>query len=197
MHFAGAVDGVMMLPDDITFAPDGAMFVSDTRGMDGPGGETPGRVVRVDPDGTATTVAVDLPSPNGIVFDEKDEGLWVASTTPTASTTSLSTRPARVWSRPTRPPTSTGASVGSTRRRSTPRATSIRRSTSARRSSCSRRRGSRSDASGSPATVSSRPRTSRSRREPPTDISSSAARRADSCTRSRRTEKGIRQWNGG
>ena len=29
-HFTGAVEGVAMLPDDIAFAPDGTMFVTDT-----------------------------------------------------------------------------------------------------------------------------------------------------------------------
>lgn len=77
-QFSGDVDGVAMLPDDIAFAPDGTMYVTDTRGMDGPGWETPGRVVRIDTDGHATTLADDLPSPNGIVFDEEDAGLWVA-----------------------------------------------------------------------------------------------------------------------
>ncbi|HJB63788.1 MAG TPA: SMP-30/gluconolactonase/LRE family protein [Candidatus Microbacterium pullistercoris] len=77
-HFTGAVEGVAMLPDDIAFATDGTMFVTDTRGMDGPGWETPGRVVRIGVDGTASVLADDLPSPNGIVFDEEDAGLWVA-----------------------------------------------------------------------------------------------------------------------
>lgn len=77
-HFSGDVDGVAMLPDDIAFHPDGTMFVTDTRGMDGPGWETPGRVVRIDADGNASVLAADLPSPNGIVFDEEDAGLWVA-----------------------------------------------------------------------------------------------------------------------
>ena len=71
-HFTGAVEGVAMLPDDIAFATDGTMFVTDTRGMDGPGWETPGRVVRIGVDGTASVLADDLPSPNGIVFDEED-----------------------------------------------------------------------------------------------------------------------------
>jgi lactonase len=78
VHFAGDVDGIAMLPDDIAFHPDGTMFVTDTRGMDGPGWETPGRVVRIDAKGQATVLADDLPSPNGIVFDEEDAGLWVA-----------------------------------------------------------------------------------------------------------------------
>ncbi|MFJ4175343.1 SMP-30/gluconolactonase/LRE family protein [Microbacterium sp. NPDC089696] len=77
-EFAGDVEGVRMLIDDIAFAPDGTMFVTDTRGMDGPGWETPGRVVRVDAEGDASVIARDLPSPNGIVFDEEDAGLWVA-----------------------------------------------------------------------------------------------------------------------
>jgi lactonase len=77
-HFSGTVEGVAMLPDDIAFAPDGTMFVTDTRGMDGPGWETPGRVVRIGVDGQASVLADGLPSPNGIVFDEEDAGLWVA-----------------------------------------------------------------------------------------------------------------------
>lgn len=76
--FAGDVEGVAMLPDDIAFHPDGTMFVTDTRGMDGPGWETPGRVVRIGVDGQASVLALDLPSPNGIVFDEEDAGLWIA-----------------------------------------------------------------------------------------------------------------------
>lgn len=76
--FSGAVEGQQMLPDDIAFDSDGTMFVTDTRGMDGPGWETPGRVVRIDLDGTATVLASNLPSPNGIVFDEDGAGLWVS-----------------------------------------------------------------------------------------------------------------------
>ena len=76
--YSGPVDGEQMLPDDIAFDPDGNMFVSDTRGMDGPGWETPGRIVRIGVDGVATVLAAGLPSPNGIVFDEDDAGLWVS-----------------------------------------------------------------------------------------------------------------------
>jgi lactonase len=76
--FTGDVDGTPMMPDDIAFDPDGNLFVTDTRGTDGPGWETPGRVVRVGTDGTASVLASDLPSPNGIVFDEDDAGLWVS-----------------------------------------------------------------------------------------------------------------------
>ncbi|GAA1229954.1 lactonase [Microbacterium phyllosphaerae] len=76
--FSGSVDGTQMLPDDIAFDEVGNMFVTDTRGMEGPGWETPGRVVRIGVDGTSSVIASDLPSPNGIVFDEDDAGLWVA-----------------------------------------------------------------------------------------------------------------------
>lgn len=76
--FSGEVEGEVMLPDDITFDPDGNLFISDTRGMDGPGWQTPGRVVHIGVDGVASVLASDLPSPNGIVFDEAHEGLWVS-----------------------------------------------------------------------------------------------------------------------
>lgn len=76
--FSGEVDGTTMLPDDITFDGEGNLFVSDTRGMDGPGWETPGRVVRISLDGEATVLASGLPSPNGIVMDETGTGLYVA-----------------------------------------------------------------------------------------------------------------------
>lgn len=76
--FSGDVDGTPTLPDDITFDGEGNLFVSDTRGMDGPGWETPGRVVRVSAEGEAAVLAGDLPSPNGIVMDETGTGLYVA-----------------------------------------------------------------------------------------------------------------------
>lgn len=76
--FSGEVDGQLMLPDDLAFDEEGAMFVTDTRGMQGPGWETPGRVVRVDDRGAASVLASDLPSPNGIAFDEEFDGMWVA-----------------------------------------------------------------------------------------------------------------------
>ncbi|MBW9110364.1 SMP-30/gluconolactonase/LRE family protein [Microbacterium ureisolvens] len=77
-HFAGQVDGRPVLADDIAFDPEGNMFVTDTTGMDGPGWVTPGRVIRIGVDGAVSVLAEDLPSPNGIVFDENDVGLWVA-----------------------------------------------------------------------------------------------------------------------
>nr|WP_198667050.1 SMP-30/gluconolactonase/LRE family protein [Glycomyces dulcitolivorans] len=77
-HFTGEIDGTTMLPDDLAFDPDGNLYISDTRGMLGPGWETPGRVIRIGTDGAATVLAADLPSPNGITFDEDYAGLWVA-----------------------------------------------------------------------------------------------------------------------
>lgn len=76
--FTGEIDGQTMLPDDLAFDPDGNMYISDTRGMLGPGWETPGRVIRVSAAGDAAVLAADLPSPNGITFDEGFAGLWVA-----------------------------------------------------------------------------------------------------------------------
>nr|WP_277605883.1 SMP-30/gluconolactonase/LRE family protein [Glycomyces sp. L485] len=76
--FSGEVDGTAMQPDDLAFDPEGNLYISDTRGMLGPGWETPGRVVRVSAEGEATVLAADLPSPNGITFDEGHGGLWVA-----------------------------------------------------------------------------------------------------------------------
>lgn len=77
-EFAGEVEGARMLPDDLSFDDEGAMFVTDTQGMRGPGWETPGRVVRIGAEGDATVLADNLPSPNGIAFDESGEGLWIA-----------------------------------------------------------------------------------------------------------------------
>lgn len=76
--FSGEVDGARMLPDDIAFGEDGDMFVTDTAGMQSPGWETPGRVIRIGVDGEATVLAENLPSPNGISFDERGAGLYVA-----------------------------------------------------------------------------------------------------------------------
>ncbi|WP_114855778.1 SMP-30/gluconolactonase/LRE family protein [Brachybacterium sp. YJGR34] len=77
-EFTGEVDGTPMMPDDITIAADGTLYVSDTTGMQSPGWETPGRVVRIAADGTATALAENLPSPNGIVLDENESGLYLA-----------------------------------------------------------------------------------------------------------------------
>jgi lactonase len=76
--FAGEIEGATMLPDDIAFDPEGNLYITDTRGMDSPGWETPGRIIRVSADGGATVLAADLPSPNGISFDQDHAGLWIA-----------------------------------------------------------------------------------------------------------------------
>ncbi|MFK0402024.1 SMP-30/gluconolactonase/LRE family protein [Microbacterium sp. NPDC090225] len=76
--FTGEVEGSVVLPDDLAFDGDGSMFVTDTRGMQDPGWQAPGRVIRIDSDGVASVLARDLPSPNGISFDEQGDGLWVA-----------------------------------------------------------------------------------------------------------------------
>ncbi|MEU5154164.1 SMP-30/gluconolactonase/LRE family protein [Glycomyces sp. NPDC021274] len=76
--FAGEIEGATMLPDDIAFDPEGNLYITDTRGMDGPGWETPGRIIRVSAEGDAIVLAADLPSPNGISFDEDHSGLWIA-----------------------------------------------------------------------------------------------------------------------
>lgn len=75
--FAGKVHGSRMQPDDLAFGEDGSMYISDTTGMGGTSGDQ-GRIVRVTPDGAATVLADELPSPNGISFDEDMRGLWVA-----------------------------------------------------------------------------------------------------------------------
>lgn len=77
-EFTGEVAGLRMMPDDLSFDDDGNMFVTDTTGMQGPGWDTPGRVVRIGSDGAATVIADDLPSPNGISFDADGAGLYVA-----------------------------------------------------------------------------------------------------------------------
>lgn len=76
--FAGEIDGLRMQPDDLTFDPDGNMFVTDTTGVLGPGWEDLGRVIRIGADGSASVLAENLPSPNGISFDEDESGLYVA-----------------------------------------------------------------------------------------------------------------------
>jgi lactonase len=76
--FAGEIEGTTMLADDIAFDPEGNLYITDTRGMDGPGWETPGRIIRVSAEGDAIVLAADLPSPNGISFDEDHSGLWIA-----------------------------------------------------------------------------------------------------------------------
>ncbi|MBT0768661.1 SMP-30/gluconolactonase/LRE family protein [Kineosporia sp. J2-2] len=77
--FSGKVEGTVMQPDDLTFDPDGNLYVSDTSGHDDPAGPDRGRIVRIDrDDGTAEVLAGDLPAPNGISFDTGFGGLWIS-----------------------------------------------------------------------------------------------------------------------
>ncbi|MGV9963726.1 SMP-30/gluconolactonase/LRE family protein [Streptomyces olivaceus] len=78
--FSGEVEGARMNPDDIAFDEEGNLYVSDSRGMSE--GESKGRVVRIDRDGTeASVLAAGLAAPNGISFDERYRGLWISELT--------------------------------------------------------------------------------------------------------------------
>ncbi|WIB71195.1 SMP-30/gluconolactonase/LRE family protein [Curtobacterium sp. MCBD17_026] len=79
VEFEGPVDGRRMQPDDLTFDPDGNMFVSDAAGNAASTEDPVGRVVRIDAATHHATVVVDaLASANGIAFDEDHRGLWVS-----------------------------------------------------------------------------------------------------------------------
>ncbi|MFD7425621.1 SMP-30/gluconolactonase/LRE family protein [Streptomyces sp. NPDC059818] len=78
--FSGKVEGAQMNPDDIAFDEAGNLYVSDSRGLSE--GKALGRVVRIDRDGgTATVLARDLSSVNGISFDADHRGLWFSELT--------------------------------------------------------------------------------------------------------------------
>ncbi|MCX5442612.1 SMP-30/gluconolactonase/LRE family protein [Streptomyces sp. NBC_00063] len=75
--FSGDVDGSRMAPDDIAFDDEGNVYVSDAHGTEPD--ETDGRIVRIDRDGTKTTVLADgLAQPNGVMFDPELRGLWIS-----------------------------------------------------------------------------------------------------------------------
>lgn len=75
--FSGDVDGSRMTPDDIAFDDEGNVYVSDAHGTEPD--ETDGRIVRIDRDGTKTTVLADgLAQPNGVMFDPELRGLWIS-----------------------------------------------------------------------------------------------------------------------
>ncbi|MEK0099101.1 SMP-30/gluconolactonase/LRE family protein, partial [Streptomyces sp. A475] len=75
--FSGEVDGSRMTPDDIAFDDEGNVYVSDAHGTEPD--ETDGRIVRIDRDGTKTTVLADgLAQPNGVMFDPELRGLWIS-----------------------------------------------------------------------------------------------------------------------
>lgn len=78
----GPVDGVPMQPDDLDFGADGALYVTDAAGAQDPYWEASGRVVRIDPStGSASVLADELPSPNGIAFSPDHRELWVSMNT--------------------------------------------------------------------------------------------------------------------
>ncbi len=77
--FSGKLEGRTMHPDDISFDPQGNMFVSDTSG-------TPwqpiGRVVRLDAEGRKPKTVMDgLASPNGVSFAPEYGRMWVSEYT--------------------------------------------------------------------------------------------------------------------
>ncbi|MFD4715783.1 SMP-30/gluconolactonase/LRE family protein [Streptomyces sp. NPDC058430] len=75
--FSGDVDGSRMTPDDIAFDDEGNVYVSDAHGTEPD--EADGRIVRIDRDGTKTTVLADgLAQPNGVMFDPELRGLWIS-----------------------------------------------------------------------------------------------------------------------
>lgn len=78
--FSGKVDGSRMTPDDIAFDDEGNLYVSDSHGNEP--GDTGGRTVRIERDGTGTTVRADgLAHPSGIMFDPEVRGLWISELT--------------------------------------------------------------------------------------------------------------------
>ncbi len=80
--FEGQVDGAPMNPDDLSFAQDGTMYVTDASGAQNPYWEPTGRLVRVEADGSgASVLASKLASPNGIAFTAENDGLWITLNT--------------------------------------------------------------------------------------------------------------------
>ena len=78
--FEGEIEGKPMSPDDMTFDPEGNMYVTDLTGYLDPAMEPLGRVVRIAADGSGATVLADkLAAPNGISFDRQHRGLYVST----------------------------------------------------------------------------------------------------------------------
>lgn len=71
-------DAPLLGLNDLTFAPDGTLYVTDqgTTGLHDPRG----RVLRVKPDNTVETLLDNGPSPNGLVFARNQPWLYVAMT---------------------------------------------------------------------------------------------------------------------
>jgi lactonase len=82
VEFSGAVDGVAMHPDDMTFGKTGDLLITDSAGYGDPYWEASGRLVRLDrATSTATVLASELAAPNGIGFSPDYDSLWVGLNT--------------------------------------------------------------------------------------------------------------------
>lgn len=79
VDFAAKVDGRKLHPDDISFDPEGHMFVSDTSGSPR---HRVGIVLRLDADGSNPLVlAKGMAGPNGVTFTPDYSALWVSEYT--------------------------------------------------------------------------------------------------------------------
>lgn len=75
-NFGSSIEGRKMIPDDISFDPEGDLFVSDSAGT--PWDPT-GRIVRFDPNGQSPKVVMSgLAAPNGVTFTPDYSKLWVS-----------------------------------------------------------------------------------------------------------------------
>lgn len=76
--FASIEDRPLLGLNDLTFAPDGTLYLTDQgqSGLHAPNG----RVLRRSGDGALATVLENCPSPNGLVFDPTHNWLYVAMT---------------------------------------------------------------------------------------------------------------------
>ncbi|MUK03075.1 SMP-30/gluconolactonase/LRE family protein [Vibrio cholerae] len=81
-EFAGEVGGTPMQPDDISFDEDGNLYITDAAGARNPYWDASGRLIRIDViTGSATVLAEELESPNGIGFTPDDSALWISLNT--------------------------------------------------------------------------------------------------------------------
>ncbi|MGJ3402230.1 SMP-30/gluconolactonase/LRE family protein [Glutamicibacter sp. Je.9.36] len=81
VFFEGDVDGRRVSPDDIAFDKEGNLFVSDFTAFPGAGVDAAqaGRIIRIDGEtAQGSVVAENLPSTNGISFNEDYSGLWLS-----------------------------------------------------------------------------------------------------------------------
>lgn len=79
VDFAGKVGGRKLHPDDISFDPEGHMYVSDTSGSPR---KRIGILLRLDADGSNPLVLADgMAGPNGVTFTPDYSALWVSEYT--------------------------------------------------------------------------------------------------------------------